>query len=98
MSAPSARQLEHRVVEWIAPYFAMQGGHFVPGATISNFTALWAAREVAGVTRVICSDRAHLSAKKSADILGLKFEAVASDDAHRLPIESLKTVPTPPSY
>jgi L-2,4-diaminobutyrate decarboxylase len=89
-AAPSARQLERRVVEWIVPYFGMQGGHFVPGATISNFTALWAAREVAGVTRVICSDRAHLSVKKSADILGLRYEAVASDDAHQLPIESLK--------
>lgn len=88
--APSARQLEHRVVEWIAPFFGMQGGHFVPGATISNFTALWAAREVAGVNRVICSDRAHLSIKKSADILGLGFEVVASDEAHRLPVGALK--------
>lgn len=88
--APSARQLERRVVEWIAPFFGMRGGHFVPGATISNFTALWAAREVAGISRVICSDRAHLSIKKSADILGLKFEAVASDEAHRLPLAPLK--------
>lgn len=87
--APSARHLERRVVEWVAPYFGMQGGHLVPGATISNFTALWAAREVAGITRIICSDRAHLSMKKSADILGLDFEAVSSDGAHRLPVESL---------
>lgn len=87
--APSARQLERRVVEWIAPFFGMHGGHFVPGATISNFTALWAAREVAGITRVICSDCAHLSIRKSADILGLRFEAMPSDDAHRLPVEAL---------
>ena len=83
--APSARRLERQVVDWIAPFFGMQGGHFVPGATISNFTALWAAREVAGVTRVVCSDRAHLSVKKSADILGLKCDVVASNASHQLP-------------
>lgn len=88
-AAPSARQLERRVVDWIVPYFGMSGGHFVPGATISNFTALWAARELAGIKRVICSDRAHLSIKKSADILGLAFEAIPSDSAHRLRLDGL---------
>lgn len=88
-AAPAARQLETQVVAWLAPYFGMFGGHFVPGATIANFTALWAARELVGVKRVICSDRAHLSINKAADILGLRFELVASDTHHQLPVRTL---------
>ncbi|HJM06818.1 MAG TPA: hypothetical protein QF887_10560, partial [SAR324 cluster bacterium] len=50
--APKARLLSERVVTWIAPFFGMGGGHFVPGSTISNLTALWAARELKGVKKV----------------------------------------------
>jgi len=43
-AAPAARALERRVIEWLAPWFGMQGGHLVPRSTIANFTAIWAAR------------------------------------------------------
>ena len=59
--APKARLLSERVVTWIAPFFGMGGGHFVPGSSISNLTALWAARELKGVTKVASSKMAHLS-------------------------------------
>jgi L-2,4-diaminobutyrate decarboxylase len=88
-AAPAARSLERRVVEWLVPSFAMDGGHLVPGSTIGNLTALWAAREIAGVTRVVASSRAHLSIKKAADLLGLEYEAVPSDSGHCLPLERL---------
>lgn len=88
-AAPVARLLEPRVVAWLAPAFGMSGGHIVPGATVGNLTALWAARELAGVRRVVASERAHLSIRKAADILGLRFEAVAADSDHRLPARSL---------
>ncbi len=87
-AAPAARQLETRIVDWLAPLFGMQGGHLVPGSTISNFTALWAARELRGVRRVLASDKAHLSARKAADILGLEYEAIPADEAHRISVEN----------
>ncbi|MBT6277101.1 MAG: aspartate aminotransferase family protein [Chromatiales bacterium] len=83
-AAPVAREVERRLVDWIAPFFHMDGGHLVPGSTIANFTAIWAARELRGVRRVIASDRAHLSARKAADILGLSYQPVASCVDHRM--------------
>lgn len=83
-TAPAARLLERRIVDWLAPSFGMNGGHMVPGSTLANLTALWAARDIAGVRRVVASDRAHLSVEKAARILGLRFEPVATDPRHRL--------------
>ena len=57
----------------------MGGGHLVPGSTVANLTALWAAREVAGVRRVVSSDRAHNSVAKAAHILGLEHAVLPSD-------------------
>ncbi len=83
-AAPTARLLEARVVDWLARWFGMDGGHLVPGSTIGNLTALWAARELKKVRRVVASDRAHLSIKKAADMLGLAFEPVPTGPDHRL--------------
>jgi len=75
-TAPAARQLEQQVVGWLASYFGMRGGHMTSGSTLANLTALWAARECAGVTEVIASDTAHLSIAKAAHILGLKLRQI----------------------
>ena len=82
--APAARGLEARVVEWLAPAFGMDGGHMTPGSTLANLTALWAARDLGGVRKVIASDAAHLSVAKSAHILGLDYQAVQTDATGRL--------------
>ncbi|MEZ5165588.1 MAG: pyridoxal-dependent decarboxylase [Acidimicrobiales bacterium] len=47
----------------------------LPGSTVANLTALWAARE-AGCTEVVSSTRSHLSIRKSAHLLGLRHRAV----------------------
>jgi len=78
-TAPVARQLEKQVVSWLAPYFGMTGGHMTPGSTLANLTALWAARDCAGVTEVVASDTAHLSVAKAAKILGLKLHQIPTD-------------------
>ena len=70
-TAPVAREIERRVVDWLAPFFGMTGGHMVPGSTVANLTALWAARECAGVQEVAYAESAHLSVGKAAHILGL---------------------------
>lgn len=83
-AAPAARVLQTKVIDWLVPFFGMEGGHFTAGATLANFTAMWAARDIKGIKRVICSNRAHLSIKKSAHILGLAYEEIESDEMHCL--------------
>lgn len=87
--APVAREIEQRVIDWLAPAFGMDGGHMTPGSTISNLTALWAARELKGIEHVITSDAAHLSVAKAAHILGLKFRAIPCDRRGRMDVSSL---------
>jgi L-2,4-diaminobutyrate decarboxylase len=83
-SAPVARGLERVVVGWLAPLFGMDGGHLVPGSTVANLTALWAARELRGVREVVASEAAHLSVPKAAALLGLGFRTVPADERQRL--------------
>jgi L-2,4-diaminobutyrate decarboxylase len=95
-TAPVARQLEERVMAWLAPFFGMNGGHMTPGSTVANLTALWSARECAGITEVIASDGAHLSIAKAAHILGLQYLSVPIDangsmDVGRLPANLSKS-------
>ena len=95
-TSPVARQMEHRVVAWLAPFFGMNGGHMTPGSTVANLTALWSARECAGVTEVIASEGAHLSIAKAAHILGLKYLSVPVDangsmDSAQLPADLSKS-------
>ena len=74
--SPVATEAEKTVIGWLSPLCGMSGGHMTPGSTVSNLTALWAAREVAGARRVVTSDAAHNSVRKAAHILGLDFESV----------------------
>lgn len=83
-TSPAARQLEPLVIGWLAPAFGMGGGHLVPGSTVANLTALWAARELTGARRVVASAAAHVSIAKAAGILGLDLVQVPVDDRQRL--------------
>ncbi len=83
-TAPSARQLETLVVGWLAPAFGMGGGHLVPGSTVANLTALWAARDLTGARTVVASVAAHLSVTKAAHLLGLDLMEVPVDDRQRM--------------
>jgi L-2,4-diaminobutyrate decarboxylase len=78
-TAPAAREIEAKVLAWLAPCFGMSGGHMTPGSTLANLTALWAARECAGVREVVASASAHLSVGKAAHILGLGFRQLPVD-------------------
>jgi len=82
--APVARDVEASVVSWLAPFFGMTGGHMTPGSTVANLTALWAAREIQGIKRVVASEAAHISVAKAAHLLGLEFRPVACDSQGRL--------------
>lgn len=84
-TAPVARGVEERVVAWLAPFFGMMGGHMTAGSTLANLTAIWAARECAGINEVIASESAHLSIAKAAHILGLRYTTLPSDSKGALP-------------
>lgn len=79
-----ARELETKVVAWLSSFFGMNGGHLVPGSTLANITALWAARELKGVRNVVVSEMAHLSICKAASLLNLDLIEVPSDSYHRM--------------
>lgn len=83
-TAPAGRRVEPLVVGWLAPAFGMGGGHLVPGSTVANLTALWAARELTGARRVVASVAAHVSIPKAAGILGLDLVSVPVDERQRL--------------
>ena len=83
-TAPVARVIEKRVIDWLAPFFGMDGGHMVPGSTVANLTALWAARELRGIEEVAAPDTAHVSIEKSARLLGLRFRPLPTDRLGRL--------------
>ncbi|MFI2429218.1 pyridoxal phosphate-dependent decarboxylase family protein [Streptomyces sp. NPDC018955] len=83
-TAPAARALESRLLGWLAPKFGMDGGHFVPGATVANITALWAARELTGADQVVASSAAHLSVEKAARLLGMSYLELPVDGEQRI--------------
>lgn len=83
------RQIEEKVIDALAPQFGMGGGHMVPGSSVANLTALWAARELAGAKVVVASELAHLSIAKAAHILGLRYRSVACDEGGRIDIQAL---------
>lgn len=78
-TAPFAIKAEEKVIEWLAPFFGMNGGHMCSGSTIGNLTALWAARDVKQIERIVASKAAHISIEKAARILGLPYEQIATN-------------------
>jgi L-2,4-diaminobutyrate decarboxylase len=91
-TAPFARQAEQIVINYLKPYFGMQGGHFCSGSTLANLTALWAARDVKGITKVVASSAAHISVAKAAKILGLAYESITVNSKGQLDCRSIGDV------
>lgn len=89
VDARAATQLEWQTVGWLADFlgFPAQSGNFTSGGTISNMTALAAAREAAlpgarkhGLSGVrptmYCSAEAHYSIMRAAEMLGIGADSV----------------------
>jgi aromatic-L-amino-acid/L-tryptophan decarboxylase len=103
--AGAASELEEQAVRWVGELigFPAGGGAFTSGGTISNLTALAAARERAlpGVRRdglagrraaVYSSEEAHYSVERAVELLGLGsagLRALDVDDHRRLRAESV---------
>ena len=98
--AGTASDIETQTIRWLAQFlgYPSQFGFFTSGGTISNLTALAAAREralpgsrttgLAGHTlSLYCSAEAHYSVKRAAEVLGLganNVRAIAIDQHRRM--------------
>ncbi len=89
--AGAASEVEAQAVRWVSEFigFPAASGAFTSGGTISNVTALAAARERAlpgsrrggmagGRAALYCSNEAHYSVVRSAELLGIGAEHVRS--------------------
>ena len=99
--AGAASEVEDQAVRWVSEFigFPAAAGAFTSGGTISNVTALAAARERAlpGTRRtglrdtqrgaLYCSREAHYSVVRSAELLG-----IGADQVRALPLGDLRRV------
>ncbi len=94
--AAAATEIEEQAIRWVAQFvgFPAGAGAFTSGGTVSNMTALAAAREraVPGSRRdglgnvfptLYCSDEAHYSIERAAELLG-----IGSGNVRSLPIDA----------
>ena len=100
--AAAATEIEDQAIRWVAEFvgYPATAGAFTSGGTVSNMTALAAARERAipgsrhnglGDSRatLYCSDEAHYSIERAAELLG-----IGSANVRALPIdENRRLVP-----
>jgi aromatic-L-amino-acid decarboxylase len=107
LDARAATQLENQAIRWLASYlgFPAAAGSFTSGGTISNITALAAARERAlpgsrstgmGHHRaaLYCSAEAHYSVTRAAELLGIgrdHVRPIAIDDRRRMSVADLES-------
>jgi aromatic-L-amino-acid decarboxylase len=107
VDAGAATEIERQAVRWVSEFVGFEGGDvagaFTSGGTISNMTALSAARERAlpgsrahGVgehrAAVYCSREVHYSITRAVEILGLgssNIRALPIDDRRRLRPDAL---------
>jgi aromatic-L-amino-acid decarboxylase len=98
VDARAATQVEDQAVRWAAEFvgFPAAGGAFTSGGTISNVSALAAARERAlpgsrhsglGGRRVAvyCSQEVHYSVTRAVELLG-----IGSDNLRAIPLDGLR--------
>ena len=87
--AAAASEIEDQAIRWVAEFlgFPAAAGAFTSGGTVSNMTALAAARERAipgsrhrglgsASTTLYCSQEAHYSVLRAAELLGVGSRAV----------------------
>jgi aromatic-L-amino-acid decarboxylase len=105
VDARAATVIEQQAVRWAGEFigYPAESGAFTSGGTVSNTTALAAAREravpgsrVSGIgarpVAVYCSEDAHYSVTRAVEILGIgsqHLRAVPIDDARRLRPDAL---------
>ncbi len=82
--------MEKEAVAQIAAMFGWSSplGHLTGGGTMANLEALWVGRQLSPGT-VLASESAHYTHGRISAVLGVPFEAVASDSRGRMDVEAL---------
>ena len=91
---PPTAAMEKEVVADLAAMFGLPAdalGHLTGGGTVANLEALFVAREETGAAVVLGSADAHYTHRRMCGVLGVPFEAVATDDAGHLDLDALET-------
>src|SRR5262249_10824125 len=91
-TSPASPELEAVTLDWAAQLLGLPPGwhgHIEDTASTSTLAALIAAREATGGRVVVCSEHAHSSVDKAAQMLGLELRKVPADDAFRLRVDAL---------
>ncbi len=88
----ASSQMEKEAVADLARMFGWTThlGHLTSGGTFANLEALWVAGRLAPGKKVVASEQAHYTHGRIGGVLGLEFEAVASDRCGRMDVEALK--------
>jgi aromatic-L-amino-acid decarboxylase len=91
-TAPAATELEGLVLDWTAQLLGLPSGwhgHIEDTASTSTLAAIIAARRATGRDVVVCSDQAHSSIEKAAQMLGMRVRKVPSDAEFRMRPDAL---------
>jgi aromatic-L-amino-acid decarboxylase len=91
-TAPASTELECVVLGWAADLLALPEGwhgHIEDTASTSTLAAVIAARTATGRDVVVCSEQAHSSVDKAAQMLGMSVRKVPVDEEFRMRIDAL---------
>jgi len=88
---PQLSAIEAQLLDWFCQLFGQEHGHFTHGSSYGNLEALWQAREKSNKDSNIVygSEAAHYSIIKACQILGLKFQAIATNKLGQIDTEKL---------
>jgi aromatic-L-amino-acid decarboxylase len=86
-TAPASTELEGVVLDWVAELLGLPSGwhgHIEDTASVATLAAIIAARTATGRSGIVCSEQAHSSVDKAAQMLGMQLRKVPTDDELRL--------------
>jgi len=88
---PQLAAIEKRLINWFCQLFGQQYGHFTHGSSYANLEALWQARDRGNKlsSTVYGSEAAHYSIIKACQILGLEFQAIATNEQGQIDTDKL---------
>jgi aromatic-L-amino-acid/L-tryptophan decarboxylase len=91
-TAPAATELEGVVLDWTAGLLGLPSGwhgHIEDTASTSTLAAIIAARQATGRGLIVCSEQAHSSVAKAAQMLDMELRRVPCDEQFRLRPDAL---------
>jgi tyrosine decarboxylase/aspartate 1-decarboxylase len=90
---PGTTDLELKVISMLRSLMhapAGSGGRVFSGATESNISALWIARNASRRRKVVFAANAHFSIEKGCDLLGLEPVVIPLDGSYRMDVARVK--------